>query len=69
MDEIEFLKWKKRTWELRVAFEARERDRLRAEAEAEEIRQEQLNAERERLSAAAAKWLEQAPPEKLGPPN
>jgi len=68
-DALEFLEWKRRTLELRAAFELRERDRLRAEVEAEEIRQEELNAELERLNAAAAKWLEQAPPEKLGKPN
>ena len=50
-DELEFLSWKRRTLELRAAFELRERDRLRAEVEAEEIRQEELNAELERAKA------------------
>src|SRR5258708_3410319 len=44
-------------------------DRQRAEIEAEEIRQEELNAELDRLNSAAAEWLEQASPEKFGKPN
>jgi hypothetical protein len=50
-DEVEFLSWKRRTLELRTAFELRERDRLRAEVEAEEIRKEELSAELERAKA------------------
>ena len=68
-DEVEFLRWKKRTLELRVAFELRERDRLRAEIEAEEIRQAELNAELERAQAKVRRWLELAPAEALGKPN
>jgi len=67
--EAELLEWRKRTLELRVAFQARERDRLRAEIEAEEIRQGQLKEELARTQEKVRLWLEQAPPEKLGKPN
>jgi hypothetical protein len=57
MDEVEFLEWKKRTLELRVAFELRERDRRRAETEAEEIRLDSARAELARAKAAVCEQI------------